>query len=82
MSQLSTWTLFANALCATYFIGERVELRDVVLTVVIDTGKNLAATSAYHAEQRGLKRREIEHLLDRPSFSAYLVIVSVAAATP
>lgn len=81
IAPLSSWALVANALCATYVLGERLELRDIVPMVLIATGNILAVASANHAEQRGLTLREIAHLFHRPSFRAYLIIIAIAAAT-
>lgn len=81
IAPLSSWALVANALCATYVLGERLAFRDVLPMALIAAGNILAVASANHSEQRGLTLREIAHLFRRPSFRAYLAIIAAAAAT-
>lgn len=80
IAPLSSWALVANALCATYVLGERLELRDVVPMTLIAIGNILAVSSANHAEQRGLTLREIAYLFQRRSFRLYLITVAISAA--
>lgn len=80
IAPLSSWALVANALCATYVLGERLEGRDVLPMALIAIGNILAVASANHSEQRGLTLTEIAHLFQRPSFRIYLVTVAIIAA--
>lgn len=80
IAPLSSWALVANALCATYILGERLDARDVLPMALIALGNILAVASANHAEQHGLTLREIAHLFKRPSFRVYLITVAIAAA--
>lgn len=80
IAPLSSMALIANALCATYVLGERMDVRDVVPMFLIAVGNILAVASANHSEQRGLTLREISTLFRRPSFRMYLVTVILLAA--
>lgn len=80
IAPLSSWALVANALCATYVLGERLEGRDVLPMALIAIGNILAVASANHSEQRGLTLTEIAHLFRRPSFRIYLITVAIIAA--
>lgn len=80
IAPLSSWALVANALCATYVLGERLAWRDAIPMALIAVGNILAVASANHAEQRGLTLREIARLFRRPSFRIYLVTIGVASA--
>lgn len=77
IAPLSSWALVANALCATYVLGERLELRDAIPMSLIAIGNILAVASANHSEQRGLTLKEINFLFQRQSFRLYLIIIIV-----
>lgn len=80
IAPLSSMALVANALCATYVLGERMALRDILPMLLIAVGNILAVASANHAEQRGLTIREISALFHRREFQMYLVTIIILAA--
>lgn len=80
IAPLSSMALIANALCATYVLGERMAMRDVLPMLLIAVGNILAVASANHAEQHGLTLREIGELFRRVEFRIYLVTVIAGAA--
>lgn len=80
IAPLSSMALIANAICATFVLGERLTWRDVLPMLLIAVGNILAVASANHSEQRGLTLREISDLFRRPTFRAYLATVIVLAA--
>lgn len=81
IAPLSSMALVANAVCATYVLGERMALCDILPMLLIAVGNILAVASANHAEQRGLTIREISELFHRTEFRLYLAtIIALAAA--
>lgn len=80
IAPLSSMALVANAVCATYVLGERLAVRDVFPMLLIAVGNILAVACANHSEQRGLTLREIAELFRRPSFRIYLVTVIFLSA--
>lgn len=80
IAPLSSMALVASAFFATYVLGERMALRDVLPMLLIAVGNILAVASANHAEQRGLTIREISELFRRTSFRVYLgTVIGLAA---
>lgn len=80
IAPLSSMALIANAICATYVLGERLVFRDLIPMALIAIGNILAVASANHAEQRGLTLPEISGLFRRPTFRIYVIIVIFLAA--
>lgn len=80
IAPLSSMALIVNALCATFVLGERMELRDLVPMVMIAVGNVLAVASANHSEQTGLTINEIVVLFHRKEFQMYLGVILVLAA--
>lgn len=80
IAPLSSMALIANALCATYVLGERMAMRDVLPMLLIAVGNILAVASANHAEQHGLTIKEISELFKRTEFRIYLgTIIALAS---
>lgn len=80
IAPLSSMALVVNAVFATFVLGERLGLRDVLPMSLIAVGNIVAVASANHAEQRGLTLREISQLFRRLSFQVYLITVLVLAS--
>ncbi|KAI0562990.1 Magnesium transporter NIPA [Gracilaria domingensis] len=80
IAPLSSMALVVNAVFATFVLGERLGLRDVLPMSLIAVGNIIAVASANHSEQRGLTLIEISQLFRRSSFQLYLVTVLVLAS--
>lgn len=80
IAPLSSMALVANALCATYVLGERLALHDVLPMMLIAAGNVVAVMAASHEEQRALTLSQVSVLFHRREFRVYLAVVLASAA--